>query len=77
MLVQVDNFQKVRFLYHFIKEFDHFDRIFYMTVLLCKKSVKFFDKKDFLKIINLYFAKLNAFEKNVHDISEVISTQLP
>ena len=31
-----------------------FERKFYMTVLLCSKSVKFSNERNFLKIINLY-----------------------
>ena len=45
---------KVPFVYTFIIEFE---QKFYMTVLLCRRIVKFSDKSmnksDFLKIINL------------------------
>ena len=43
--VQVTNFQKIFFVYHFIKEFE---QKYYTTVLHCRKICKIF-----LKIINL------------------------
>ena len=54
--VQVNNFQKVPFVYTFIKEFE---QTFYnKTVLLCRKichifQIKLRTKRDFLNMINL------------------------
>ena len=43
IISQIDNYKEA------------FERKLYITViLLCSKSVKFFNKRNFLKIINLY-----------------------
>ena len=53
-ILQVNDFQKVNFVHHFIKAFE---RKLYTQYWCVEKSVKFFDemvnKRDFLKIINL------------------------
>ena len=46
--------------------FEEFEQTFYMTVLLWKKTVKLFDKivnkRDFLKMINLYLSILTDLD---------------
>ena len=61
--IQVNNIQKISFVYHFIKEFE---QKFYMTVLLWRIICKLIDKMSntrFSQDINLYDTYLNYFLK--------------